>query len=185
MFTSDNVTAKALNIRSSVNTLQDQIKFGQEFAPTDYIRDRSPSNQYEIAFEDRSNVTFNENDECYFEMNDIQMKRYEEFLENYKSNDDNNPINQPTFLNNNNFNTMPSGNFGGGGINNTNPKVHSTLMEWSKLLQKNFSNYEKSSININDNKNKLSKTYKIILTLKERNWYEEMTSLYKVILLYF
>ena len=182
MFTLDTATAKALNIKTTTaNIIQDNPKFSEEFAPTDYIKDKSPNNQYEIVLEDSSN---NENDECYFDMNEIQMKRYEEFLENSRSkNDDNNTIISQSTLMNNNFNTITSGNYGsGGGINSTNPKIHSTLMEWSKLLQKNFSNYEKPSININDNKNKLSKTYKIILTLKERNWYEEMTSLYKVIL---
>ena len=51
-------------------------------------------------------------------------------------------------------------------------------MEWSKLLQKLFT-IEKTSISLNENKNKLLKAYKSMLNLKERNWYEELTGLYK------
>jgi hypothetical protein len=58
-------------------------------------------------------------------------------------------------------------------------KSQSTLMEWSKALQK-LINQEKSSMNILENKNKLLKAYRAVLNFKERNWYEELAYLYKV-----
>jgi len=57
-------------------------------------------------------------------------------------------------------------------------KGQSVLMEWSKILQKQF-NQENPSLGLSENKNKIYKAYKTILTLKERNWYEEITILYK------
>jgi hypothetical protein len=60
----------------------------------------------------------------------------------------------------------------------TGLKGQSNLMEWGKAFQKLF-NQEKSSINVLENKGKLAKAYKVILTLKERSWYEELCSLYR------
>ncbi len=115
----------------------------------DYGKYINPNTAFEIIHDEK----ILDNEDFYFEFNEEQYKSYEEFLDK-----------RP-------FHTLEHT------TSNTN-KPQSNLTEWSKVLQKMF-NQEKSSMSSSDSKNKLYKAYKAILNLKERSWYEEMTSLYK------
>jgi len=60
-------------------------------------------------------------------------------------------------------------------------KLHNHLLEWSQLLQKICIQENPSNNAPNESDDKLYKAYETILKLDERNWYEEMVLLYKVI----
>jgi len=64
----------------------------------------------------------------------------------------------------------------------TNRGQQSVLLEWSKVLQKQLSQEKSSTMGVQENKSKLQKAYRSVLALDERNWYEEMITLYKVII---
>lgn len=114
-----------------------------------------PPNSFEISHEDK----FAEPEDYYLDMNEIQWKAMEASLAEQNKEKEKDKEKEKE-------------------LPDLTGKGQSALMEWAKLLQKQF-NQEKASISLTDNKNKLYKAYKTILGLKERNWYEEMTSLYK------
>ncbi len=99
-----------------------------------------------------------ESDDYYLDMSEGQFKQLEQFIEQSQ-------LNQ---------NLLPNL------LEHSQPgsKPQSASMEWSKILQKLFTQ-EKTSISLAENKNKLLKAYRSILNLKERNWYEEVAGLYK------
>ena len=110
---------------------------------------------FEPVYEEKKRVV----EDYYLDMSEKFIKQYEQFLHSVKQN--------------NSKDSGQSGNLG------TARGQQSSLLEWSKLLQKQFSQ-EKSTASLQESKNKLSKAYKAIVSLDERNWYEEMVSLYKV-----
>lgn len=117
----------------------------------DSFKYTNTANMFEIANEDKT-----VEEDYYLDMNEGQWKLLETAMEQaHKENKDK---------------ELPD--LGSG-------KAQSVQMEWAKILQKQF-NQEKGSISLTENKNKLYKAYKTVLQLKERNWYEEITSLYKV-----
>lgn len=109
---------------------------------------------YEIDFSEKDKSA----EDYYLELNENQMKDYENFLSS---------------SNQNKQKSIKSLNTIGGN------KLNSHLLEWSKLLQK-MCIQENPSNTPTDNENKLQKAYESILKLDERNWYEEMILLYKV-----
>lgn len=114
---------------------------------------KSALDGYEAAFAEGSDDFI---DQYLCEMNELQLKKYEEFLESDKDQKD----------------ELQS--IGGS-------KAASSMMEWIKVLQKLPNINEKSAMNPNEsNKGKLEKLYEMIVNLKARNWYEELISLYKV-----
>ena len=114
---------------------------------------KSALDGYEAAFAEGSDDFI---DQYLCEMNELQLKKYEEFLESDKDQKD----------------ELQS--IGGS-------KAASSMMEWIKVLQKLPNIDEKSAMNPNEsNKGKLEKLYEMIVNLKARNWYEELISLYKV-----
>lgn len=56
----------------------------------------------------------------------------------------------------------------------------SPLMEWTKVLQKTFSQEKDQNDFDEENKTKLYKAYKVVLGLKERDWYDELINLHRV-----
>jgi len=99
-----------------------------------------------------------EDEDFYLDMNENLMKEYENFLLNAKQNNNKAPRQQQSL----------GGNRG-----------QSPLLEWAQLIQKQL-NQEKSTMNANENRNKLQKTYRALIIQDERHWYEEMITLYKV-----
>lgn len=97
-------------------------------------------------------------DDYYLDMNEQLFKEYQQFLSTVRTERYENPTSS---------------------ARGQTQRAQSQFLEWSKLLQKHF-NQEKSSTSLSENKNKLAKIYKVLLTLDERNWYEEMVALYKV-----
>ena len=105
---------------------------------------------YEAVFPDDKE----ENMEQYLcEMNELHLKKYENFLEkDFKD-------------------ELP--NIGGN-------KAGSSMTEWIKVLHKMTSYNDKSIITSNEGAGRMEKLYGMIVSLKARNWYEELISLYKV-----
>jgi len=99
-----------------------------------------------------------EEEEFYLDMNENLMKEYENFLFNAKQN--NSKVHKQ------------QQNLGGN-------RGQSPLLDWSQLIQKQL-NQEKSTMSMNDNRNKLQKAYRALIVQDERHWYEEMITLYKV-----
>lgn len=64
--------------------------------------------------------------------------------------------------------------------NSVNP--FSTYNDWSKIIQKASVSPEKmSESNAKTNQDSIQEVFRMILSLKERNWYEEVVQLYKVL----
>lgn len=110
---------------------------------------------FEPIYDEKREIT----EDYYLDMSEKFIKQYEQFTQSVKQQ-----------------NSKDSSRFGSLGPSRT---LQSPLLEWSKLLQKQFSQ-EKSASSLQENKNKLGKAYKAIIGLDERNWYEEMVILYKV-----
>ena len=89
----------------------------------------------------------------YFEMNEVQIKRYEEFLDNSKL--------QETVM-----------------TEGPGAKVSGGMNEWSRTLQNLSAVNEKSgTANANEGRSILDRVYKAVLGLKERYWYDELIGL--------
>jgi len=108
-------------------------------------------NVFEPTFEDKKSFM----EDYYFNVDEKYVKEHEDFFANSKQNKSKN---------------FEQGNFGGS---------KSQLLDWSNLIQTQLLQ-EKSTMGASDNKNKLQKAYRTLITLDERNWYEEMVALYKV-----
>lgn len=107
------------------------------------------SEGFEVLFQEEKEENWEQH---LCEMNELQLKKYEVFLENDK--DD-----------------LP--HIGGN-------RAGSAMNEWVKVL-KTMSNYnDKSIVTSAESKGRLEKMYSLIVSLKARNWYEELIGLYKV-----
>lgn len=111
-------------------------------------------NNFEVLFAEKET----EAEDYYLELNEIQMRDYSGFLNSSIQNKQK---------------SLQSLNTVGGN------KLHSHVLEWSKLLQK-VCIQENAPNSPVENENKLLTAYEGILKLDERNWYEEMVLLYKV-----
>ena len=107
-------------------------------------------NGYEAMFHENQN-----SENFFFEMNEVQVKRYEEFLDNSKLQD-----------------TLTDG---------PGSKTTGGMNEWTRTLQKHSATNDKSGTNQNEGRSRLDAVYKSVLALRERYWYDELIGLYKVL----
>lgn len=107
-------------------------------------------NGYEPVFHEKKTAN-----EFYFELNEAQLKRYEDFAENNK------------LLQESMISDTPGG------------KNTSGLTEWTRVIQKYINMGDRAGTQ-NDGRSKMDKVYKAILALRERSWYDELVGLYKV-----